>query len=101
MLFAITAIIDLGLLLLARVPHLYNYAVEITEANAPRQFLLARRLILSMANVTTAVFLYVYLATWRVAAGAADGLSPLFVFVVIAALVVVLAAYLTSSFRAR
>jgi hypothetical protein len=101
-LLAFVALVDtVGLLLLARVPHVYNYPFAITEANAAMQYRLARRLLLVVAILTNAMFLYIDLMTWRVALGFEEGLSPWFLFVVLTAIFVSLGWYFNAAWRGR
>lgn len=94
-------VVTVGLLLLARVPHVYNYPFEIIEANAAAQYRLARRLLLVIVILTNAMFLYINLMTWRVALGFRAGLSPWVLLAELAAVVLALAWYLTAASRVR
>ena len=88
-------------LVLTRFPQLFNYPVEITAENAQLQFRLARRLMFAVADVVTAIFLYIYLATWRIAAGLQQGLSPWFLPIALGAVLATIGWYLAAARRAN
>ena len=64
----------LGLTVLSRYPHIYNYLVTITEQNAARQYLLARRLIVYIKAVITVLFAGI---TWHIVHTALGGAYPI------------------------
>ncbi|MBD3401750.1 DUF1648 domain-containing protein [candidate division GN15 bacterium] len=47
----------LGLTILSRYPHIYNYPLQITEQNAARQYRLARQLLIFVKTVVTWLFM--------------------------------------------
>lgn len=55
-LVGISAVLWLGMTMLSRYPHIYNYVTEITEQNAPRQYQLARQLIIFIKAIVTILF---------------------------------------------
>lgn len=79
----------------------FNYPVAITPQNAARQLTLARRMILAMRAVLVWVFVFLLLGMIRVAQGAADGLSPLFVPLVLAGTLGVVVWYLIAAVAAK
>lgn len=99
LLFAVAAIVSAGLLALTRVPHHYNYPIAITAENAEEQYRLARRLLLLLANVIPALFLYANLGTWRVATGLQSGLSPMFISFAVPAILTLVAGYFIAARR--
>jgi hypothetical protein len=90
-----------GLLVLARFPHVYNYPVALTGENASRQYRLGRRLVLAMASVISAVYLYIHIGSWRVAAGVQPGLSPLFLVAALLTVATIITAYFVAATRKR
>jgi uncharacterized membrane protein len=53
----------IGTTVLGRYPHIYNYVVRITEQNAARQYLAARRLIIFLKAMIGVLFLGI---TWHI-----------------------------------
>lgn len=74
LLIGINAILWLGLTILSRYPHIYNYLTEITEQNAPRQYQLARQLIIFVKAVVTLLFFGI---TWHIIMTALGHTYPL------------------------
>lgn len=75
----IAALMFLGLFLLSRIPHLYNYPVAITEENAVRKYHQASRLIRWTNALLVFTFLYINQATIHTALGNQEGFSVWFV----------------------
>lgn len=86
---------------LARVPHVFNYPWPITEANAARQYRIARRLLLVLSNLLVLLFFTIYGAIWATATGMRNGLPSWFIIVGIGAIVGAVAVYLLAASRAR
>lgn len=101
LLVVVAVVTHVFVLVLTRYHHLFNYPVEITAENAQVQYRLARQLLFAVANVVTAIFLYVYLATWRVAAGLQQGLSPWFLLIALGAVLATIGWYLMAARRSR
>lgn len=59
----------IGLAILSRFPHIYNYLVAITEQNAPRQYRLAVRLIQSLNILLQALFAVIVVIVIRASQG--------------------------------
>lgn len=60
-----------GLLtLLSRMPHIYNYPLQITEENAPYQYKLAARMIRMLKALILLMFAFL---TWKMIDGALSG----------------------------
>lgn len=89
------------LTLLEGFPHIYNYAVPITEENAARQYRLARNLLRVMKCLMLGIFTYLQWATAQVALHAMNGLSSTVMFVWLAALGVMLVGFVVLSMRGR
>jgi uncharacterized membrane protein len=102
LLFAgIALAVHLGLSLLRRIPHLYNYPFPITEANAERQYLLARLLVTALRTEVVGVFAYIEWQTIRVALGEAEGLGEAGVLAFVALIFATVAAYFIQASKAR
>ena len=76
----------------ARVPHLLNYPVPVTEENAPRLYLLARSLLTGLAFWVVAMLLFLEVSMIYIAQGKASGLGlwpmPLFLTAIATTLLV-------------
>lgn len=79
----ITALVYVGLSILRKFPHVYNYPIEITADNAPRQYSLARTLIACLKAEVVWLFAYICWKTCRVAIGEETGLGGWFLPVIL------------------
>lgn len=59
----IPIILYLGLTLLTKYPHIFNYIVEITENNAAKQYQLAKRLLSSLKIEIILLFTYIQISS--------------------------------------
>ena len=98
---AVELTLYLTLTFMARIPHRLNYPWKITDANAPRQYRLARVFLGVMKLEIVLFFGYVKFAAIRVALGNASGLEPVFLPVFVASTVVTIAVYVGLAYRAR
>lgn len=71
----VATIIFVGMTVLNRFPHIFNYPTNITEENALRQYTLATRLIRHLKFMIVCIFLLISFKTIQVAHGNADGLG--------------------------
>jgi uncharacterized membrane protein len=85
--------------ILVKFPHIYNYAVDITEENAERQYRLAVRLMRVMKMVIIAVFTYIQYAIVSSAAANKPKLGGWFLPVVLIAVFLPLICYLFKSMK--
>ena len=74
----VSIIMYIGLTILNRYPHIFNYPFEITEQNAVRQYEIARSLLCALKAEIVWVFTYIEWRTIQVASDQAVGLGPLF-----------------------
>jgi uncharacterized membrane protein len=74
----IATILFVGLTLLNRVPHIFNYPTHITKENAMRQYTLATRLLRNLKLYFVAIFGYIVFRTIQNAKGQAEGLGAWF-----------------------
>lgn len=74
-------ILYLGMAILNRYPHIFNYPVKITENNALRQYKNATRLIRVLNTVLACGFCYIVYATIQTASGIQAGLGKYFMAV--------------------
>lgn len=98
---AVALVLYVGLGFLARFPHAYNYLWAITTENAPRQYLLARQMTVSLKAVMVWTFAIGYWNNLRTAIGEADGLGSLYLPVMLGLITVVLLVFIAAMYRAR
>ena len=72
----VALVIYIGLTLLARYPHLYNYPKRLSADNAERMYRLGRGLIIWLKTEIVWLFTWLSWATINVALGHAAGLGP-------------------------
>lgn len=75
---AIGLVSYLGMTLMNRYPHTFNYLVKITEENARYHYRTATRMINTLKAVIMALFAYIHYMTIQVALGKMTGLGPWF-----------------------
>lgn len=75
---AITVALYALLTFVSRIPHLYNYPVEITPENAARQYRAGRMMILVLKFIIPVVFGFLLFNAVQVGLGNAQALSPAF-----------------------
>ncbi|QMV42520.1 DUF1648 domain-containing protein [Cohnella cholangitidis] len=94
-------ILYVGLTILSRFPHLYNYPVTITEENAVRQYLLARKMI-GWTNLEILVlFSYIEWTSIQSALGKGDGMSMWSIPILLIAIFGTMAIYFVRAFRSK
>lgn len=81
---------------LNRFPHLFNYAVKITPANAFEQYQKARRLLRWVNTLVVLVFAYILFASVQTALGHQNGLGDSFLWIFIALMASPMVIYLLS-----
>ncbi|MEQ8174199.1 MAG: DUF1648 domain-containing protein [Syntrophomonadaceae bacterium] len=91
----------LGLTVLYRFPHIYNYLYTINEANAQVQYRLARSLVSGLKAGVILIFTYGEWATIQTALGQSTGLGPWFVFIVMVFSLGPILFYLYKSYQAE
>ena len=101
LLVGVTFVLYVGLSILSRFPHIYNYPFAITEKNCQRQYLLARQMITTLKAELVCVFVFITWQTVSVARGRAADLTgwfiPVFLVVVFGAIIV----YFVKAYRER
>jgi uncharacterized membrane protein len=98
LLLGVTFVLYLGLSILSRFPHIYNYPFAITDENRQRQYLLARQMITALKAELVCVFVFITWQTISVARGSAQDLTGWFMPVF---LVVVFGTVIVYFFKAR
>ncbi len=90
-----------GLTIIARYPHIFNFPYEITATNAAIQYRLARSMIIWLKAVCVWMLVLIVWSQARVATGAAEGVDPLMIFGFLIGIHVVLGIFLVQGFRYR
>jgi len=75
---AIGFILWIGITILVRFPHIFNYPVQITAENAETQYRLATRLMRILKTVILIMFTFISYMTIKTALGTAGGLGTFF-----------------------
>lgn len=74
----ISSILFIGLSILNRFPHIFNYLTEITDENALRQYTMATRMLRILKLVLALLFLVISVMTIKIASGHISKLSVWF-----------------------
>lgn len=98
---AVSVILYAGLTVLSWYPHIFNYAWPITEQNAQWQYQLARSLLAWLKVEIIVLLTWLEWLTIRVALGQANGLSPLFLPIILVIIFGTIGVYLYQAYRAR
>jgi len=92
LLVGVTFVIYVGLSILSRFPHIYNYPFAITDENRQRQYLLARQMLTTLKAELVCVFVFMTWQTVSVARGRAADLTgwfiPVFLVVVFGTMII-------------
>lgn len=98
---ALSAAIYVGLTVMSRFPHTFNYPVPITEENAARQYQIACELLSWLKAELICLFGWIAWRTVQVALGKAEGLGVGFVPAVVLAIFATTGFYFWQACRAR
>jgi hypothetical protein len=90
-----------GLTLLARVPHVFNYPFPITEQNAAIQYRLGRSMVIWLKAICVWMMISIVWSQARVALGDAEGVSPFLIFGFLIGLHVTIGIFIYRAFRHR
>lgn len=74
----ISLILYIVLSLLIRIPHVYNYIVEITKENVEYQYRNSRRLLICLKTELVCIFMYILWKTILISLGRSQGLGAIF-----------------------
>jgi len=80
----ISSALYLGLTSINRYPHIFNYTVKITEANAAQQYKLATRVLRFTKLAVVLIFSAIVFSTFQSGRGKSDGLGSWFFPMIIA-----------------
>ncbi|WP_420580424.1 DUF1648 domain-containing protein [Reichenbachiella sp.] len=92
-------VVYVGLMILNRFPHLFNYPTEITNHNAERQYKLAATLVRTINFSTALIFYYITYQSVQSALVGQDGLGRMFLPLVILGTICPIAWYLIKVYR--
>lgn len=87
----------IGMHFLSKIPHTYNYLVEITEQNAHYQYQKASRLMAAINAIITWMFSYILWASIQVALGNWNGLGSAFLVLSMLVLFITIFYYILQS----
>ena len=79
----VTIFLYVGLTVLNKYPHVFNYPVPITAQNATRQYQYAKSLLSTIKFTTSGLFLYIQLQTVYVAKQIQSGIGTYFLVIIV------------------
>jgi len=91
----------IGLTVLNKYPHIFNFPVEITEKNALQQYKNATRLIRYCKFIFTVMFLWMKYQTIQTAVGKSDGLGIWFLLISLGLIFLPIVYYIMKSIKTR
>jgi Protein of unknown function (DUF1648). len=95
----VATILFIGMTILNKYPHLFNYPKKITESNALKQYTIATRLIRCLKFAIVLTFGFIVFVSIRDANGLSSGLSALFLPLVIGLITVPLVYFITKLYK--
>ena len=96
---AIGLLMYLGMAILNKFPHIFNYLIEITSENAERQYIIATKLVRFLNTIIACVFCYITYATIQTALGQQSGLGSYFAPIFIVLILGTIGIYVYKSIR--
>lgn len=97
----VTTIIFVGMTVLNRFPHIFNYPSDITEENALREYTMATRLIRYLKLIIVCIFLLISFRTIQIAHGNAETLGGWFLPLILGLIFIPLIYYIIKSFQVK
>jgi len=97
----ISLVLYVGLTILSRYPHIYNYPWPITEQNAAAQYHLARTMIVALKAEIILLFAYLQQQTIQIALGKAEGLGVAFLPIFLILVFGTIGIYFVKAYQAR
>ncbi len=94
-------LIYLGITKLNKYPHIFNYAVQITEENAAEQYTIATRMLRFLKLVVLVIFSHIVLSTYFSAMGITNGLGAWFLPLTAGLIFIPIIVMIVRSFRSR
>ena len=100
-LLGLLAVLYVGMSIVQRFPHIYNYPFAITDQNCEKQYLLARQLITVIKAELVCILSYITWQTVEVARGAAPDLTVWFMPAFLGLVLTTTIIYFVKAYRAR
>jgi hypothetical protein len=97
----ISLVLYIGLTILSRYPHIYNYPWPITEKNAAAQYHLARIMIGALKAEIVLIFIYIQQQTIQVALGKVEGLGIAFLPIFLILIFGTVGIYFVKAYQAK
>ncbi len=97
----ISSILFLGLSILNKFPHVFNYPTAITPQNAQQQYTIASRLIRYLRFALTLIFTLIAYKTLQTIDGKSNGLGVLFLPLTLALIFIPLVFFIVKMFKAK
>lgn len=98
---SVTLILYIGLTILNRFPHIFNYPVKVTAENAERLFTLGTRTIRLVKAVVIIIFAFISFRSVRIALGDDHGLGSFMIPVFMIAMAVIIGFMIYQMMRSR
>jgi uncharacterized membrane protein len=98
---AIGLVMYVGMAMLNKFPHIFNYLIEITTENAERQYKIATKLLRFLNTIIACVFCYITYATIQTALGKQSGLGSYFTPIFMVLIFGIIGIYLYKSIREK
>jgi len=95
----IATVISVGFRYLSKIPHTFNYVVEIDTANAANQYTIATRMMRYLKLSVTCVFFLIFYKTVQIVDGNADALGSYFLILTLAMVFLPIFYFLIQSVR--
>jgi len=95
----IATILFIGMTILNRFPHIFNYPVKITEENAFRQYSNANRMLRYLKFIIVVIFGVITFKTIPNSAGTSDGLGEWFLPLILGFIFIPVIYYVVQAFR--
>jgi len=97
----LSLILYLGLTILSKYPHIYNYAVEITEENAKRQYHIARTMICWLKTEIVCIFTFIEWKSIQIALKQATASDMKFLTIMVVVVLVTMFYYVLKMFKEK
>ncbi len=94
-------VLNLGLTILSRAPHLYNYPVKITEANAENMYRVGSRSMRWLKTALTMFLCYLTYGSINTAMGNATGLNRYVLILYLSSLAIIIGVVIFSGIKNR
>lgn len=94
----IATILFIGMTILNRFPHVFNYPNKITQENAERNYINATKLIRYLKLIVVVIFGFITLMTILIAQGDANGLGTWFLPLMVGLIIIPAAYFVVKSF---